>query len=172
MIATVDKWTVKLELLNRKRIAIVGCGHCGNALARQMDFLDYDVTIMDPREEVLNSKSLPEGIEKHQVSYAEAGDLIARKKLTFVVVMTPSYPDDVDAVETLLSHPFPFIGVMGSPVKLVRIKKELGNRGISKAEIERLVAPVGLDIDSDTPQEIAVSIAAQILLKSRQEGLR
>ena len=160
-----DDWMAHLGLFNRRRLLIVGCGHCGSALARQMMPLDFHVTVVEPRTDLPGYQELPEGIEVVNNPYTEAGKFDDHARLTFAVVMTPSYSDDVDAVAGLLPHPFPFIGVMGSPVKLKKIKEELLNRGFAEADWNRLTAPVGLSIDSDTPAEIAVSIAAQVVQK-------
>ena len=84
------------------------------------------------------------------------------------MVMTPSFSDDVDALTSLLPLPFPFIGVMGSPAKLKKIREELKIRNFGHEDWSRVTAPVGLAINSDTPEEIAVSIAAQILQKTNQ----
>jgi len=70
----------------------------------------------------------------------------------------------------LLPQAFPFIGVMGSPVKLKKIKDELQIRGFGESDWSRVTAPVGLPIESDTPAEIAVSIAAQILHETKRFG--
>ncbi|MCZ6674166.1 MAG: XdhC family protein [Verrucomicrobia bacterium] len=160
-----DVWAARLGLLNRRRVLVVGCGHCGAALARQMDMLGFQVTVVEPREELYTLRDVPSRVVKQFRAFSEAGQTIDHARLTFAVVMTPSYLDDVDALASLQPNPFPFIGVMGSPVKLKKIKGELLSRGISPSDESRICAPVGLPIESDTPEEIAVSIAAQILQK-------
>ena len=165
-----DDWGAWIGLFNRRRLLVVGCGHCGAALARQMDLLGFHVTLVDPRGSLFSTQDLPERIVNEIESYSEAAQAISLKyaRLTFVVVMTPSYLDDVDALTSLLPNPFPFMGVMGSPAKLKKIREELKSRNIGHEDWSRVTAPVGLPIGSDTPEEIAVSIAAQILQKLKQ----
>lgn len=165
-----ENWTAGIGLLNRHRVLIVGCGHCGSALARQMAMLGFNVEVVEPRMDLASVKALNEAVTILQKPFSEASHGIDHVRLTFAVVMTPSYPDDVDVLASLLPQAFPFIGVMGSPVKLKKIKDELFTRGFSESHWSRLTAPVGLPIESDTPAEIAVSIAAQILQQTKQHG--
>lgn len=164
-----NDWTAWIGLFNRRRLLVVGCGHCGAALARQMDLLGFHVTLVDPRGSLFPTLDLPERIVNEIESYSEVAQALSLEhaRLTFVVVMTPSFFDDVDALTSLLPNPFPFIGVMGSPAKLKKIRGELKSRNFGHVDWSRLTAPVGLPIDSDTPEEIAVSIAAQILQKTK-----
>tara|TARA_Y100000588_G_scaffold388392_1_gene488489 strand:- start:38 stop:982 length:945 start_codon:yes stop_codon:yes gene_type:complete len=158
-----ENWMVEWGLLNRKRVLVVGCGHCGSALAKQMDLLGYHVVVNEPREDLNTVQELSSRTVVRSFPYDKAGSGIEHAALTFALVMTPSYPDDVDALSSLLSLPFPYIGVMGSSAKLNLIKKALLAKGHSDSDWSRIIAPAGLAIDSDTPQEIAVSVAAQIL---------
>ena len=167
-----EDWKATIGLLNRNRVLIVGCGHCGAALARQMYTLGFHVTIVEMRESLLAAVDFQREIVKLNISYSSAGQWLEHARLTFAVVMTPSYSDDVDALASLLPEAFPYIGVMGSPVKLQKIKEELLSRGFGDTDWERITAPVGLPIESDTPEEIAVSVAAQILQERSLENVR
>lgn len=164
--ASEENWRASLGLLNRRRVLIIGCGHCGAALARQMDMLGFHVTVVESRAELPTTADLPDRVELLNKPYADASKDLQYPRLTFAIVMTPSYPDDVDALASLLLEAFPFIGVMGSPSKLKKIKAELYTRGFGDSDWERLAAPVGVPMNSDTPPEIAVSVAAQILQKT------
>ncbi len=159
-----DAWEYREELLNRKRIAIVGGGHCGLALSRLMRQLGYDVQVFDDRPEV---ETLQQNTFAHRIEivgdYAQAGARIQHPELTAVVVMTAAFPSDVRALTGLAGIPFPFTGLMGSAAKLGEIFRQLQEQGVQRSEIANLHAPVGLLIDSKTPEEIAVSTAAQIL---------
>ena len=158
-----ENWEVSIGCLNRRRLLIVGCGHCGAALARQMDFLGFQVTVVEAREGLTTMGKLPPRVRLLNQPISEAAKELEYARLTFAVVMTPSYPDDVDALASLLLQAFPFIGVMGSPSKLQKIKEELYTRGFQESDWDRVTAPVGLVINSDTPEEIAVSVAAQLV---------
>jgi len=164
------RWSAWVGLFNRRRILIAGLGHCGTALARQMDLLGFHVTALDPRNNLIAQTVLPTEIVTEIRDYVDAGDLIAveHARLTFAVVMTPSFLEDVAALTGLLPKPFPFIGVMGSPTKLNKIQDELRNRNFGDEWWSRISAPVGLPLGSNTPVEIAVSVAAQILQVTNQ----
>ena len=158
-----ENWRASLGLLNRRRVLIVGCGHCGAALARQMDVLGFDVTVVESRSGLPTAESLPARVKLLNKPYSKAAQELEYPRLTYAIVMTPSYPDDVDALAGLLLEAFSFIGVMGSPSKLKKIKDELYARGLTESDWARVTAPVGVPMNSDTPSEIAVSVAAQIL---------
>ena len=161
------------NLQNPRLVAIFGGGHCGQALAKQMALLDYDVLLFETRAAVLPAAagSLGPGVMVKVVEdFREAAATVARPEETAAVVMTTDFPNDVRALEGALRRNFPFLGVMGSETKLVEIRTRLAELGLGEGELARLVAPVGLPIGSHTPPEIAVSIAAQILqLRGRWE---
>ncbi len=157
-------WKYEEQLLNRKRIAIIGGGHCSLALSRVVAQLNYKVLVFDTRKEVstLTQNTYAQSV-KILEDYQEVGDLIPFPQLTCVVVMTTDFPSDIRALLGVVSLTFPFIGVMGSRAKIVTIFEQLQQAGISESILSRLYAPVGIPIGSHTPEEIAISIAAQIL---------
>lgn len=161
-------WEARLGLLNRKRILIAGGGHCGAALANQMELLGFHVMVVEPREQPAAAAALPHRAMRRTIPYASAAPEVAYPQFTCAVVMTPSYTEDVEALTVLLPLDLPFIGAMGSPAKLKIVKDELLAKGISGELLKRLTAPVGLPIHSDTPEEIAVSVAAQILQRVKE----
>jgi xanthine dehydrogenase accessory factor len=164
-------WRYEEALLETRRAVIFGAGHCGLALARQLWWLDYVVTVADSRAGLDTLAQIQEGgFARHVVLEEALEDTAARVRwpaLCAAVVMTVSYPQDVAALTGALKQPFPFIGVMGAPAKLVRIKAALGERGFGAQDLARITAPVGLPIQSQTPEEIAVSVAAQLLSNRR-----
>ena len=96
--------------------------------------------------------------------YRDAAAHISYTKLTCVVLMTDSFEADVQGLLGVLPHPFPFIGLMGSHAKIGRVYSRLREADLSKADFDRVHAPIGLPIESDTPEEIAISVAAQLIL--------
>ncbi|MEO0509751.1 MAG: XdhC family protein [Verrucomicrobiota bacterium] len=160
-----DGWLYRYNFVNQRRVAIFGGGHCGVELAILMHRLGYAVTVIDPREELFTMEKLPPEVAKVQLAFEDSGAKVAYPEKTLAVVMTYSMPTDLLALSSVLEHPFRFVGLMGSKVKIARIKGSLLEMGLSDLQVERVRAPVGLDFNSDTPEEIAVSIAAQILLE-------
>jgi xanthine dehydrogenase accessory factor len=129
-----------------------------------MHQLDYDVLVFDIRKEVSTlTQNIYARSAKIVEDYQAVGTVIPFPQLTCVVVMTTDFPSDIRALLGVVPLPFPFIGVMGSRAKIATIFEQLQQAGISKSLLSRLYAPVGLPINSHTPEEIAISIAAQIL---------
>ncbi len=156
-------WRYVEQLLNRRRLAILGGGHCAAALAHAMNRLGYDVFVYETREGVAGAELTRDARVRVIGDFRQAGALVDYPELTWVVVMTTDFPSDVKALAGVLDRPFRFVGVMGAPAKLEEIRSRLEALGFSRAAIDRIQAPVGLPIPSHTPEEIAISVAAQIL---------
>lgn len=162
-----ENWKLEFGSLNLKRCAIYGAGHCGQALAKQMRWIRYNVEIFDARPEQ-RAKLATLGIKSSSIGFPSESLVKVRfPQRTSAIVMTHSYESDVEALGFALKLDFPFIGLMGSPPKLERIRKSLADRNFSRVQIDRITCPVGIEIGSDTPEEIAVSVAAQILQREK-----
>jgi len=164
-----NNWLYEEQLQNFKRIAIIGGGHCSLALSRVMKHLGYDVFVFDTRE---NVSTVGENKYAQTVQivddYQDVAALIQYPELTQVVVMTTDVASDVRGLLGVIHQPFPFIGVMGSQAKITEITKRLKSEGITEDQLSRLSTPVGIPMASNTPEEIAISVAAQILQKRDQ----
>ena len=159
-----EGWRYEEDLLNRRRLAVIGGGHCAVALAEVTARLGYRARLFDTRAEVVtHDRAAAFGAVSHVADYAAAGPRIAYPELTAVVVMTADYRTDARALRGVLDLPVPFIGLMGGRRKIDRIFSLLQEEGIARQALDRVRAPVGLDIGSETPEEIAVSVAAQLL---------
>ena len=166
-----ERWRYEEDLLNRRRLAVIGGGHCAVALAEVMARLGYRTQIFDTRTEVVtHDRAAAVGTVSHVADYAAAGPLIGYPELTAVVVMTADYQTDVRALLGVADQPVLFVGLMGGRRKIGRIFAQLREQGVAQETLDRVHAPVGLDIGSDTPEEIAVSVAAQILRERNRGG--
>lgn len=159
-----DSWRYREELLNRRRIAIFGGGHCALALTRTMARLGYDVAVFETRPDVFAAE-LAEAARSLTLidDFRQAGSRVAYPELTWAVVMTTDMKNDVRALAGAVPLPFRSVGVMGAPAKITAILERLRAEGLAESELERIHAPVGLPFPSHTPEEIAISVAAQIL---------
>ena len=159
-----NKWHYQEQLKNFNRIAIIGGGHCSLALSRVMKNLGYDVVAFDTRENIstLDQNNFADSIQIID-DYKKAASQINLPEKTDVVIMTTDVASDVCGLLGIFDKPFPFIGVMGSENKISEIKNRLKTEGISDNQLSRLTAPVGLPMVSNTPEEIAISVAAQLL---------
>ena len=160
-----EAWEVSLPLLNRRRVAVFGGGHCGVALANAMQRLDYEVTILDSRSDISTTEGLAKSIKCVVTDFERAAACVDHPNYTVAIVMTYSMDTDVKALLGLLDKGFEWIGLMGSQVKIAHIRQKLLSESFSDLQIAQIVAPVGIEFNSDTPEEIAISIAAKILLE-------
>lgn len=159
-----DDWHYFEESLNRRRLAIIGGGHCGLALARLAADIGYHIDVFDTRAGVFDDAAWPVGVARHVPdTYAEVAHAIHHPDFTRVVVMTTAVDGDIEALAALAPLQWPWLGVMGSRAKIDHIHKTLAAQGMPDAQRERIHGPIGLEMKSDTPPEIAVSIMAQLL---------
>jgi xanthine dehydrogenase accessory factor len=159
-----SNWHYQEQLKNFNRIAIMGGGHCSLALSRVMNNLGYDVFVFETKENISTLGLNKFATKVHIIDdFKEAVSRITLPHQTQVVIMTTDVASDVRVLLGILDKPFPFVGVMGSNAKISEITKQLKNEGISDKQLSRFTAPVGLPMVSNTPEEIAISVAAQLL---------
>ena len=140
------------------RIAVFGAGHVAQALVRVLIPLSCSISCIDPRKEWL--ERLPDSYNLKKLA-----TLDEVSSDTFVIAMTQGHAYDVPILEKIFKKPFefPFVGVIGSAQKGMRIKSELSQRGVSMERLEKLHCPIGINIGTNQPEEIAISIAAELL---------
>ena len=155
-------------LERRERLVIHGAGHVGAATARLAHTLGFQVTVVDDREELLQAADLPDGVERIEADSRRILDRLASGPLAFHLVVTHEHARDQDLVELLLPQELAWLGMIGSKTKVTRFLIRLRAAGVDSALFERLCAPVGLDIGAETPEEIAVSIAAELVRVRRR----
>ncbi len=162
-INSTKNWFFKEELGFKEMLYIVGGGHVGVAVSKLFRDLGFYVTVFDNRE---NLNTLENNIFAHQkkvIDYHKIADHIPSNQNCYITIMTNKYTDDKLVVSKLINEPYFFIGVLGSKAKLKTLRKELLKEEFSGEVLDKLYAPIGLSIKSETPEEIAVSIAAEII---------
>lgn len=159
------KQGVYVEKLNVKNhLYIVGGGHCALALSRQMRLLtDFRIHLFDDRADLNTFLGNDAADEKTVVDYAKMADIIPDGAMIYVVLMTVGYRSDEQILRGLLSKKLKYLGMLGSRSKVETMLENLKNDGFSADLLAKIHAPIGLDIKSQTPEEIAVSIAAEII---------
>lgn len=153
------------KLGSKNQLYIVGGGHCALALSELMSRMDFHITVFDDRPQ-LNTISKNEYADDIKIvdSYERIGDHIFSGSRAYVVVMTLGYKSDEVVIRSLIEKEFKYFGVLGSKAKMSAMFRSLRADGISEDMLERIRTPIGLPINSHTPEEIAVSIAAEIIL--------
>ena len=145
-------------------IAICGAGHVANALVRTLLSVDCRLTCIDPREDWL--AKLPASSRLQTVcTDSPAGTLAAIPEGAFVLLMTMGHRTDRPLLEQIFrtGRRFPFVGVIGSRSKRKVLERELVAAGIDAHQATQFVCPLGLDLGTNHPGEISISIAAQLL---------
>lgn len=153
------------ESLNQKPVLhIIGGGHVGLALSELMHFLGFYIKLYDDRHELNTIEQNLFADEKYFIDYNTIGDNMTIDSNDFVVIMTIGYRTDKLVLRQLLNRDFLYLGLLGSEKKNERLFSELKAGGVAGDKLDKVFAPVGLNIFSKTTKEIAVSIAAQIIL--------
>jgi xanthine dehydrogenase accessory factor len=153
------------------QLYIIGGGHCSLAFSQLMSTMDFYIHLFDEREG-LNTMTENNFVhEKLTVNGYEAlTELIPSGKNNYVVIMTFGYRTDKATLKALLNKNLAYLGLLGSKKKVEKMFTDLLQEGVSKDTLNKIHAPIGMPVKSQTPEEIAVSIAAEII-KVKNERL-
>jgi xanthine dehydrogenase accessory factor len=149
------------------RLVIVGAGHVGLALARFAELLGFGVTVLDDRPEFANRERFPMADE---VRCGDAGaelDALPIDSSTYVVLVSRGHRQDEDALRHVVARGAAYVGMIGSKRRTQTVLQHLLSEGYDRAAIESVSTPVGLDIGAETPEEIALSILAEMVMLRR-----
>ena len=146
-------------------LVVFGAGHIGQALAKLSKETDFTVTVVDERSEWLNAERFGSDIscaDEDPISYARSAGI---SNSTYCLVVTHAHDLDQSIIEKLITQTNKpsFIGLIGSKGKWARFRSRLLAKGISEDQLAAVYCPCGLDIGSETPTEIAVSVLAQMI---------
>jgi xanthine dehydrogenase accessory factor len=142
---------------------IIGAGHVGSQLATLAQAVGFRVHIVDDREKFANRERFPDATE---VVTEDIPAWLARTALplhAYVVIVTRGHTNDLEALRALAPRELRYLGLIGSRAKVARIYEALRSDGMAADTLSHVHAPIGLDIGAVTPQEIAVSILAELI---------
>lgn len=165
---------VKEEWFYRQpRLFICGCGHVAGKAAVLGKFLDFQVTVMDDRQEFADPLLFPDGCEVICDDFSNLDSYLNHipGENVYYAVVTRGHMADRECVEEILKHPFAYLGMIGSRAKVKKTLEILEEEGYGRELTEQIHAPIGLDIGSQTPEEIAVSIAAELIQVKNQRQI-
>ncbi len=148
-------------------VLVIGCGHVGKAVANLADWLGYVVAVNDDREELVVPEEVPGADYYLPGSIEDALEQFKINQLTYIIVVTRNVSIDRQVLPPLLETPAPYIGIIGSRRRWEETKKLLRVDGLTEEEIRRFHSPVGLDLNAETPEEIAASIMAEVIMVRR-----
>lgn len=157
-------WLYQEKTGYKNQLHIVGGGHCALAFSKLMAGMDFFIHLYEHRD---NLHTLRQNHFVHQKTilddYDELAGLVDSGKNTYVVIMTVGYRTDYIAIQVLLGKEFKYFGVLGSQKKIAKLFSDYIAEGTDGGQLKKIHAPIGLAIKSETPEEIAISIAAQII---------
>lgn len=150
-----------------QRLILVGGGYVAQALARITSHLDFRILVLDDRRDLVNPQTFPESAQLHFGDIPRLVSELQPDSSTWIVVVTRGHHLDKEALRVALQSPAPYVGMIASPGKVRRIFRELLEEGIPRERLEQAHSPIGLDLGAETPDEIALSIAAEMLMLRR-----
>ena len=153
------------------RLIIAGAGHIGKALSQIGRMLDFEVTVIDDRQEFANPENIPWANHIITGDIGSAVEKIEKGHDTYIVIVTRGHRDDGNALKGCIGSDAAYIGMIGSKTKVALMHREFVDTGwATEEQWGRIFTPIGLDIRSKTVEEIAISIAAQLVqVKNRRD---
>lgn len=161
-----------LELLTPPpTLLIIGAGHIGEKLAKIADFIGFQVMIQDPRPELNNPEKFPPPFQSFNQSITTVLEQLISYENLYIALVTRGCVQDIEALKIILNWdlPYQYIGMIGSQKRINWVYQELQKSGISRHQLEKIHAPIGLAIGALTPEEIAISIGAELIRVYREK---
>ena len=158
-----SQWDYTESIALPNKVYIIGGGHVGLALSEVLSRLDFEIHLLDHRENLNTMEANHFADSSQVVSFEAIEKYIPEGENTFVVIMSFGYRTDDIIIRRLLGKHFQYIGMLGSQEKIATLFRNLLADGFSQAQLDQVHAPIGIDIKSETTSEIAISIAAQLI---------
>jgi xanthine dehydrogenase accessory factor len=146
------------------RLIIAGAGYVAQALARLAARLDFRIFVIDDRRDLADPQAFGEKVDLSFGDIPETIRALEPDESSWIVIVTRGHNLDKEALKAALETNAAYIGMIGSPGKVRQIFKHLLNEGVPRERLAQVHAPIGLDLGAETPDEIALSIAAEIVM--------
>ncbi|MGE5570440.1 MAG: XdhC family protein [Rhodospirillales bacterium] len=154
-------------ILPRPRAYIFGAGHISKSIAQIAGLAGFATVVVDDREAFANRERFPDADEVIAGTYEEIFPRLEITESSYLIIVTRGHRDDMRVLRWAVGTPARYIAMIGSKRKVISVIKELEKEGIPRAAFERLHAPMGLEIGAVTPEEIAISVAAEMVAVRR-----
>ncbi len=163
--------TIYLEpFMPEPHVLVIGCGHVGQAVVELAHWLGCRVTALDDRTDLATPEALPLADLVLAGPLAESLAAVTIDDNTHVVLLTRNVAVDREVLPAVLNTPARSVGVMGSARRWHTTRELLAADGVGADQLDRVVSPLGVDIHAETPEEIALSVLAQIVQARRARG--
>jgi xanthine dehydrogenase accessory factor len=162
-ITSQNKWTYTEVIGYRNTLYIIGAGHVGFSVSKLFSQLGFKVVVLDnrPNLDMLTDNSYAD--EKLVINYKDTSSYIPEGDNNYVVIMTNNHTHDGEVLSLLVRKKIKYLGLMGSKEKVASLMKSMNKKGFKNDELSWIHSPIGVSINSKTPDEIAISIAAEII---------
>ncbi len=145
-------------------LVVVGAGHVGKAVAHLAKWLGFRVAVCDDRPEFCTPENVPDADAYYPVPLEELPQQMKITSSTYLVLTTRGVPLDVAGLPAIMEHPAGYVGVIGSRRRWETTRKQLLEAGLPEEKLSRIASPMGLELNAETPEEIALSIMAEIVM--------
>jgi len=151
---------------------IFGAGHISKSISKIADLAGFSTVIIDNREAFANPERFPEAAEIHAAEYEEVFDKLPVNETSYIIIVTRGHRDDMRVLRWAVSTTARYIAMIGSKRKVINVIRELEKEGVAADSFARVFAPMGLEIGAVSPEEIAVSVVAEMIAVRRNADSR
>ncbi len=163
-----NDWLYQENLFKKPKIFVFGGGHVALATTKLLNALDFNITLFECRKGINTFEENTFVHHKQIIDYHQIKNILLDQTNGYVLIATHGYITDIVILKQLLSSKFKYIGMLGSRAKIKQTFNQLIKEGFSNLQLDKVDAPIGLPINSQTPTEIAVSIAAKLIAVKNQ----
>jgi len=146
---------------------IFGAGHISKSLSKVATLAGFASVVIDNRDTFANRERFPEAAQVHAEEYEEVFPRLAINETSYIIIVTRGHRDDMRVLQLAIATPARYIAMIGSKRKVLNVIRELEKEGIPRSAFERIHAPMGLDIGAISPEEIAISVTAEMIAVRR-----
>lgn len=152
------------------RAFIFGAGHISKSISKIAGVAGFETVVVDNREQFANRDRFPEASEIYAEEYEDVFPKLQIHSTSYLVIVTRGHRDDMRVLRWAVTTPARYVAMIGSKRKTIAVVKELEKEGVPRGDFERVHAPMGLEIGAITPEEIAVSVVAEMIAIRRAPG--
>jgi xanthine dehydrogenase accessory factor len=154
-------------VIPQPRAYIFGGGHVSKSISRVATLAGFATTIIDNREAFANSERFPEAEATYAEEYEDVFPKLPVNSTTYLIIVTRGHRDDMRVLRWAVETPAKYVAMIGSKRKTISVVKELEKEGIPRDAFDKVSAPMGLEIGAETPEEIAISVVAEMIAVRR-----
>jgi len=159
-----NNWVYHEKIGYKNILSIIGGGHCSLAFSNLMSQMDFYIKVYDKRKDLKTMLENHTAHEKHVLTdYTDLTHAVFPGQNHYVVIMTFGYRTDDEALRAIFNKEFCYLGLLGSQSKIEKMFEQYRKENVDEQRLQRIFTPIGIPIKSQTPEEIAISIAAQII---------